>query len=558
MKFSEYSYKRVDFNEVFERTNQILTDMKNAPDFESFKSSVLSFNTILRRVHSASIITSIRNSIDTTDPFYDAEQQYYDRSMPEFEERIIGYFQTMLDSPYHKEISETWGSYILDRAKSAVSAFCPEAIELMKEENLLVSEYQKLLAGAKIPFQGEIYNLSSIMKFFQSDDRNVRKNAYEKFSDFLKEKEESFDSLYDRLVSVRTQIAKAAGYNTYTAFGYNRLTRTDYSMEDVAVFRRQVEETLVPICTKIREDQAKRIGVDHLKFYDHQYLFSDGNAVPVGNEEMLVGIASDMYADMSSETKEFFSFMTEHGLMDLSSKTGKAPGGYCTYIAEESSPFIFSNFNGTSGDVDVLTHEAGHALQAYCSRGYELYHYMEPTYEACEIHSMSMEYFAYPYMSRFFGDSEAKYRYAHLSDALTFIPYAACVDHFQQEVYENPRMTPLQRKEMWRSLEKRYLPHIDYDGNEEMEKGVYWFRQLHIFMLPFYYIDYALASVHAMEFYQRMQTDRTSAWKDYMHLCTLGGSLSYLSLLKEGHLHNPFESGTLDTIVVPLVRELNQ
>lgn len=556
MKFNEYPYHRIDFNLLFRQADEVIARMCEASDFSAFRLAVSEFNRILKQVHSMATIASIRNSIDTTDAYYEAEQHYYDERMPEFEERIIRYFKAFLNSPYKREITETWGGYILDRAEAACASFCPEAIELMKQENLLTSEYQKLLASAKISFHNETHNLSSLMKYFQHEDRTLRKGAYEALSEFLKEKENEFDSLYDRLVKIRTEIAKKAGYDNYISFGYNKLTRTDYSQSDVERFRNQVETYLVPICSRIRAEQAARIGIDTLKFYDQQFLFPDGNAVPVGDEAQLVRFAQQMYGDISNETNEFFTFMTDHELMDLSAKPGKAPGGYCTYIADEESPFIFSNFNGTSGDVDVLTHEAGHALQAYLSRDYELYHYLEPTYEACEIHSMSMEYFAHPYMKLFFGEAEKKYRFAHLSEALTFIPYAACVDQFQHEVYANPNLTPAQRKQIWRTLEKKYLPHIDYDGNDEMEKGVYWYRQLHIFMLPFYYIDYALASVHALEFYQRMQADRGDAWTDYLELCRLGGSVSYLELLKRGHLRNPFESGTLQKIIDPLQKEL--
>lgn len=266
-----------------------------------------------------------------------------------------------------------------------------------------------------------------------------------------------------------------------------------------------------------------------------------------------------MYKELSNETEEFFNVMTQKNLLDLVSREGKAPGGYCTYIANEKVPFIYSNFNGTSGDVDVLTHEAGHAFQVYSSRNYEVLEYNWPTTEACEIHSMSMEFFAWPWMNLFFKEDEDKYKFSHLSGGLIFIPYGVAVDEFQHFVYANPNATPDERKAMWREIEKKYLPMRNYSEYPFVEKGTFWFKQMHIFEIPMYYIDYTLAQVCAYQFWIKSQNDNTkeSAWSDYLRLCQAGGSVSFLKLIELANLDNPFEDGSIAKIADPISYYLN-
>lgn len=224
------------------------------------------------------------------------------------------------------------------------------------------------------------------------------------------------------------------------------MNRSDYNAEMVAQFRSQVLEHIVPLASKLVERQRERIGLDSMKYYDLPFQFVTGNPTPKGAPEWIVEQGRRMYSELSSETKEFFDFMLERESLDLLSKKGKDTGGYCTYLSHYQLPYIFANFNGTSGDIDVLTHEAGHAFQVYESRGYQVPEYHFPTSEACEIHSMSMEFLTWPWMG-------------------------VAVDEFQQAVYENPEMTPVERKAKWREIERKYLPFRNYDEMPYLEEG---------------------------------------------------------------------------------------
>jgi len=325
----------------------------------------------------------------------------------------------------------------------------------------------------------------------------------------------------------------------------------------VANFRGQVLDHIVPVATKLKERQKNRIAIDQLLYYDENLAFLSGNATPKGDPDWIVAGGAKMYEELSPETDAFFRFMQDNELMDLVAKKGKQGGGYCTYISEHKAPYIFSNFNGTSGDIDVLTHEAGHAFQVYESRGYAVPEYAFPTYEACEIHSMSMEFLTWPWMELFFKEDADKYRFHHLASSLIFIPYGVTVDEFQHYVYENPDATPAERKQAWREIEKKYLPHRDYGDNAYLEAGGFWHKQAHIFNSPLYYIDYTLAQLCAFQFWKKSREDSTAAWNDYLSLCRLGGSLSFTELAKSAGLDSPFEDGCVSSVIGSIEAWLN-
>ena len=557
MTFSQYPYKRPNMALLRLRAEKTILHMRLAPSYEKFKLAFLEAGAVYNNLMTMRTLVEIRHAIDTRDAFYDAENEFFNAAIPKITPVFVHVYQTLLSSRFRAEFEKEYGKQILTIAEIRVKRFSKELVPYMITENKLSSEYEKLLASCDIELLGERRNLMGISKLMQSSDRTVRKLAYDAYASFFEANEEKFDAIYDKLVHARDAMAKKLGYKNFIPLGYMNLSRTDYDASSVARFREQVRRDLVPVCTKLREEQAARIGVDKLCYYDEAIEFADGNAVPNGDTEKLVGEALSMYRALSPETAEFFEFMCKKNLMDLETKSGKAAGGFCTFLPDFASPFIFSNFNGTSADVDVLTHEAGHAFQAYRAvSSQKLSEYWESTYEVCEIHSMSMEYFAYPYMEKFFGDEADKYCKLHTITGLTFVPYGVLVDEFQHRVYENPDMTPAERKTTWRELEKIYLPTRDYDGKSIFARGAFFFKQLHIFMDPFYYIDYTLASMGAFEFFGRMQQDAASAWADYLKLCDLGGSLPYLSLLKEAHLSNPFEEGSVLNAIKPLVEQL--
>ncbi|MEH7334822.1 M3 family oligoendopeptidase [Neobacillus drentensis] len=557
MSFENYTYVRPNLEEVTAKFDTVLERFKNAVSVEDQIKEMNNINQLRNDLGTMFNLCYIRHSIDTDDEYYKAEQDFMDEIQPEVEGLVSKYYQSLVDSKFRTELEEKLGKQLFALAEGQLKTFKPEIVSLLQKENRLSTEYTKLIASAKIVFDGEERTLAQLEPFTQVTDRETRKQANEAKFNFLAEHEAELDRIFDDLVKVRTEIAQSLGYKNFVELGYYRMMRTDYNAEMVANFRDQVKDFIVPIATKLKKRQQERLGLEQLKYYDENFIYQTGNATPKGSPEWIIETGQKMYEDLSIETGEFFSFMQENNLMDLVAKKGKAGGGYCTYIENYKAPFIFSNFNGTSGDIDVLTHEAGHAFQVYSSRHFEIPEYYWPTYEACEIHSMSMEFFTWPWMELFFKEDTDKYKFSHLSDALLFLPYGVSVDEFQHWVYENPTASPEERKQAWREIEKKYTPHKDYDGNDYLEKGGFWQRQSHIYNSPFYYIDYTLAQICAFQFWKRSRENQEEAWDDYVNLCKLGGSMSFTKLVKAAHLISPFENGCVESVVSEIEKWLN-
>jgi len=551
MKFQDYPYVRPNLEDLKKQYDDAIKTLKVADSVEDQITAIKKINKARGTFQTMRDLCYVRATIDTTDSYYEGEQNFFDQNSP----IATGYDNelsiALVNSKFKDDLIKSFGKQWFALIEASLKTFKPEIVEDLQEENKLISDHKKLSASAKIEFDGKINNLSQMGPYQVSLDRETRKAAETAVMNFFEENESKYDEIYDKLVKLRTTIAKKLGYDNFIEVGYARLGRTDYDADMVANYRKQVEKDLVPVAKDIIDKKSVRLGIENPKSYDLNIDFKSGNPKPQGDRDYLVNKAQEMYTEMSKETAEFFNFMVEHNLLDLEAKQGKAGGGYCTYFNDYKSPFIFSNFNGTSGDVDVLTHEAGHAFQVYSSRDIEVPEYLFPTLEACEIHSMSMEFFAWPWMELFFGEDAEKYKYHHLSGSITFIPYGVCVDHFQHEVYSNPDMTPDMRKEVWRKLEKRYLPYKVYD-NDFLEKGTFWFRQSHIFQVPFYYIDYTLAQVCAQQYWVKNQENHQTAWESYYKLCKVGGSKSFLDLLKVAELNNPFVDGTINEVAVKL------
>ena len=557
IRFSDYKYERPDIEKISKEFDNLLEKFENAKDVETQNEVIRQINKLRNTTDTMGTLVNIRHSINTEDEFYKKEQDFIDENEPNFQNLVFKYYKVLVNSRFRKELEGKWGSQVFNLAELQLKSFSEEIIDDLVNENRLTTEYDNLIASAKIEFEGETRNLSQMFPFIESKDRDVRKKAYEAYTNFFEENESEFDRIYDELVKVRDKMAKKLGYKNYVQFGYDRLGRTDYDSKMVANYRKQVYESLVPVVVELMDRQRKRLGLDELRYYDEPLWYLTGNATPKGSPEWILDNGKKMYKELSKETDQFFKFMVERELLDLVSKRGKMSGGYCTIIPDYNSPFIFSNFNGTSGDVGVLTHEAGHAFQSFMSMDYELPEYKFPTYEACEIHSMSMEFITWPWMELFFEDDVEKYKFSHLSDAINFIPYGTTVDEFQHFIYENPEATPEMRKSKWREIEKKYLPFRDYEDNDFLNRGGYWFKQGHIFQTPFYYIDYTLAQVCAFQFWIKDRENHEKAWEDYMRLCKTGGSLPFLELVKLGNLENPFVDGTISKVVKPLKEYLD-
>ena len=557
MKFSEFKYERPNYEKYKEVFIEFIKNIHDSSTYKEQKKYIENINKLRNNIETMQTICSIRNSINTEDEFYDTEKNYWDEYLPFYEELNSLFYKEIVNSKFKKDLELDYGKQFISICDYSLKVFSSNIINDLQEENKLCSEYTKLLASANIDFEGKIRNLSGLSPFMLSEDRNIRIKASKAYYNFFEENEDKFDDLFDKLVKVRTDIAKKLKFNSFVEVGYIRMMRTDYNANMVSKFRKQVLDYIVPVASELYKRQENRLGIDKLTYIDENFEFLTGNATPKGSLEDIIENAKKMYGELSKETKEFFDFMLNNNLMDLVTKKGKAAGGYCTYIPNYKSPFIFSNFNKTSDDIDVLTHEAGHAFQLYMSTWIDMPEINFPTYETCEVHSMSMEFITWPWMELFFKEESDKYKFSHLSSAIKFIPYGIVVDEFQHHIYENPNMSKEDRKKVWRDLEKKYLPHKDYENCDILERGCWWFKQGHIFKDPFYYIDYTLAQICSLQFWKRMREDFDKGWNDYINICKVGGTKSFLEVIEIGNLKSPFEDGCVKSVIGTIKKYLD-
>ena len=552
MKFKDMPYERVDFDRVKKEMDEIMEEFDAAKNGEEQFEVHKKYYALSDRVSTLYTIAHIRYDIDTSDEFYEKEHEYYDEMLPMFESMALKYARKLYQSPYREYLEKKIGSVAFKNIELREKSMDEKLIPLMQEENALTMEYNKLIASAKIRFDGKELNLSLMRPYLVHRDRSVRAAAWKEYGAFFEANAEKLDEIYDKLVKNRTAQARKMGYENYVELGYYRMGRNCYGQKEVEAYREQVKRDFVPFAERLHERRRRRLGLDKLSYIDDAVYFTEGNPAPVGTPGEILAAGQRMYSELSPETKEFYDFMMDNELFDVLGRKTKKAGGYMTYMPLYNSPFVFANFNGTSGDVDVITHECGHAFQGYLSGMDPVREHADIGMETAEIHSMSMEFFTQEWMPLFFGDRAEDYIEMHLEDSAAFIPYGCMVDEFQHIVYANPDMTPAERHAAWLKLEKEYRPHQDYGDDAFFGKGGIWQKQQHIYNSPFYYIDYCLAQTCALQYKVKMDDDYKAAWESYLKLCKLSACDFYTNMIKEVGLDSPFEPGCMKNIVKKL------
>jgi len=551
MKFSEYPYKRIDLEKFQKDTAEMINELTSAKDGKKQIRIIQKYQKAQKEIQTYVSIANLNFARNTKDSKNIDENKFYDKITPEIAAIDNQFTKAINHSKFKQELLEEFGEHFFNLISMELKSFDPKLVELMKKENELKNEYRSLLAGAEMEYKGETLNLAGLSPYMEDIKRETRKEAYQLRDSFFKENEQQLDTIFDKLVKVRHKKGEVLGFDNFIPLGYLNMNRSDYGAEEVAEYRKQIVKHIVPLVKKINEKRKNILGYDNMFIYDTLY-FKEGNPKPKGGVDFQVKQAERMYTELSKETKDFFDMMVDEELMDLENRAGKSGGGFCTSFPSLERPYIFANFNGTDHDVTVLTHEAGHAFQGYQSRKQPVNRYLWPTYEACEIHSMSMEFLTWDWMHLFFREDTDKFLFKHIAGSLAFLPYGALVDHFQHWVYKNPEATPKERKKQWLELEKIYQPGKNYDNLEFLKNGGFWQKQAHIYEMPFYYIDYTLAQICAFQFWIRMQEDKEAAWTDYLKLCKAGGSMSFLKLVKLANIKSPFDSEVFEEVATKI------
>jgi len=507
------------------------------------------WDALRRRLETWEAVVHLHFQQDTRNADYRRRREYCDALRPQLTDLAVGMKRKLMACPHRGELEARFGSHLFELWKADLLAFDPAIQDDLVREATLEAEYTELLAAAKLSFQGGTYNHSEIVKFREHLDRDTRQAAERVRWGWYAAEAPRLDRIYDDLVKLRDGMARKLGFRDFIGMGYQRMKRVDYTQADVERFRAAVRDEVVPLGLELRRRQASELGLDRLKYWDEALFDAQGNPAPQGDHDWMIQRAQTMFNGLGGGMGEFFQLLVDAHLIDLKSREGKAGGGFCTSFPTYGFPFIYANFNGTKGDVEVFTHEMGHALQAYLSREQPVSDYLFPTYESCEIHSMGLEFLTWPWMDQFFGPDAERFRRIHLLQALLFLPYGVSVDHFQHLVYANPGATPQERHEMWREMERTYLPWREYGDLPHVSQGGFWQFQRHIYLSPFYYIDYTLAQTCALQLWSRAEKDRPATFAAFLALCRRGGEAPFQELAKSAGLVSPFEPNCLGDVV---------
>ncbi|NQT57829.1 MAG: M3 family oligoendopeptidase [Bacteroidetes bacterium] len=553
--FAEISYQRINFDQLTTSWRKSLQHFQVSENIEEQVEVIQAINALRNKFQSSAVYVEIRNTMDTGDEFYAVEQDYFDNLQPHFEQLMLEFYAALVESVFAEELEHRYGSQFMRIAGLKSKTMHKKLTDLLTEENKLSSSYTRIVAAAKIKNpeytgvdkdQPEYLTLSEVSRKSNSADRLERARYTALRANFYHSIQEKLDTLFDRLVHTRNTISQIMNCKSFTEMGYSRMLRTSYTPEMVSNFRQQVQKYIVPLVSQIRKKQREIMNLPAVMIYDEDIPFDARPISAGGDGPWLIKTFAEIFSNLSPETGKFYEEMQRRVCYDIDIRPGKIVGAYSNYIPDEKFPFVFLTYNQTARSVRTFAHECGHAFQSYVCRDKPVLEHVQPTSDIAEIHSMSMEFFIWPFADIIFGDAAETYRQNHLVQALTFIPYGTAVDEFQHRIYDNPDMTPQQRRELWKSLEAVYLPDRNYGDLAAFTEGGFWHQQTHIFKWPFYYIDYVLAQVCALQMLEKINQDQASAWKSYTALCEAGGTCTFFEALDFAGLVNPFEPHTLD------------
>jgi len=448
--------------------------------------------------------------------------------------------------------------FVLDReAATQVRLFRPENVPLQTEETRLGQQYQKLSGSLTVEFQGREQTLVQMAMYLEEPDRDLRRQAWELTARRRLQEAEAFEDIFDRLLELRNTIARNAGFANYVEYAFLERGRFDYTPQDCLEFHAAIEQEVLPLMRELQEERRRAMGIDTLRPWDLAAdpqgrpplrPFQDAGELAAKAERVLTRLDPALGGD--------FRLMRELRLLDLDNRKGKAPGGYQSTLSEARLPFIFMNAVGIQRDVETILHEAGHAFHALATRDEDLHSYRHAPLEFAEVASMSMELLGSAYLEEFYSPEEAaRARRAHLEGIVTFFPWMAVVDAFQHWVYTHPGHTREERAEAFDALMERFGGDVDWSGLEDLRRRV-WHRQLHIFLSPFYYVEYGIAQLGALQVWGNWKRSGRQALEAYRRALALGGSRPMPELFQAAGAQFRFDAGTIRPLMRMLREEL--
>ncbi|WP_320046205.1 M3 family oligoendopeptidase [uncultured Ilyobacter sp.] len=530
-------------------------DLKSAEDLERYIDRYNELSAIVEEVMAWKYIKMTRF----------ADQEEYSKDFNEFYGTIVAEFnkqsfhinKKIADSPYNMELpEERYKNYKLI-LKNDIEIFEEKNIPLQIEENELSNQYGEIISKINIEFQGGSYTLSQMNKFLKDNDRETREKAWRKIYGAVGEKKSELNGLFDKLLKIRGEMAKNKNFENYRDYMHKAKGRFSYTPEDLYKFHESVEKVVVPMLREINEKKRVKINLDTLRPWDTE-ASEDGKILkPFENERELLERGISALSGVKEKFGAKLKYMAEKEFLDLENRKGKAPGGYNYPLSESGAAFIFMNAVGVHRDVVTLMHEAGHALHSFSTKDERLMSYKDTPSEVAELASMSMEFLSMDKWQRFYEDEKdfKKAKKEQIIGALQTFPWVMTVDAFQHWIYLNPYHTQEERDAKFEELMDRFNTGINWKGLES-EKSMAWLKQLHIFEVPFYYIEYAISQLGAIGIYKNYKENPNGTLDKYEEFLSLGYSKPIEEIYETAGIKFDFSEGYISELANFLKREL--
>jgi oligoendopeptidase F len=463
------------------------------------------------------------------------------------------------ESPFAGKLDQDRYGVMLRALRADVEIFRDENIPLQTEDTKLGQRFSELSGAMTVQFRGEEKTLPQMAKFLQETDRATREEAWRLICERRYADHDRLDDIFDEMIQVRHQIARNAGFENYRDYIFKAKHRFDYTPADCEAFHLAAETVCVPVMREANRHRAEALGVDPLRPWDLGVDVRGRPPLqPFENAEQLIDGTSTLFHAMNPDLGNLFDRMREGDSLDLESRKGKAPGGYQYHRDRSRQPFIFMNAAGLHRDLETMVHEAGHAFHAMLSENDPLLHYRHSPIEFAEVASMGMELLAQPYLDRFYTPEDAdRARREHLEDLARMLPWTATIDAFQHWIYTNPTHSREERAAQWNDLERRFGSEVSWEGLEKY-RDTGWQRQLHLFEVPFYYIEYGIAQLGALQLWQIARRDEAKAIEHYRAALTLGGSRPLPDLFNAAGLRFDFSPATMKSLMDDVAGELQR
>lgn len=549
-----------DWNQIAPLFNKLEAQIQSAKTAKDLEKWVVDSSELFAALDEESSRRYIAMTCHTDNA--DAEKaflHFVENIEPQMKPRRFKLAQLYLACPARKDLPKD-RYLVFDRdTKVQVELYRPENVPLETEEAKLSQQYQKLSGSLTVQFKGEEKTLVQMGRYLEEPDRALRQEAWELVANRRLQEAEKFEDQFDQLLTLREQIAKNAGFKNYLEYSFRAKGRFDYTAEDCLKFHEAIEKEIMPVLKTLQAERRKQLGLDKLRPWDLAVDALNRPALrPFEKVETMVDNTQKIFNQLDKQLADEFALMNNKRLLDLANRKGKAPGGYQSTLNEARLPFIFMNAVGVQRDVETILHEAGHAFHALATKEEDIYPYRSAPIEFCEVASMSMELLGNEFIENFYNANDAKRaRRDHLEGVVEIFPWIATVDAFQHWIYTHPGHTRADRQKAWNDLMNRFGGDVDWSGYEKARTNL-WHRQLHIFLHPFYYVEYGIAQLGALQIWANSRRDRKKALSEYHRGLSLGGSRPLPELFQAAGCRFDFSRETVKPLVNLISTELQK